>query len=82
MEEIVKGPQEAKISIEVGDWKISMEGTIDTPVIESYTQRKDIWKMGPDIYKNVKFSIVPRTDILVEQVRWTIPIAIRPRIEK
>lgn len=81
MDEIIKGPQEAKITIEVGDYKITMDGTLDTPNIKSYTNNKDIWKMGPDVWKSIEFNVVPRSDVNVERVKWTIPIKIRPRIE-
>jgi len=81
MDEMFEGPIRGTITVNLGDYKISIEGDIDTPLVESSMKRKDVWKMGPDVYKQIKFSVVPRSDVHVEQVRWVIPIAIKPRIE-
>jgi len=82
MKEVFPGPQDAKITIEVGDYRVTMSGKMNPPNIKSYSQRDDIWSLEPDVYKNVELNIVPRSVIKIERIKWTIPLAIRPRIEK
>lgn len=77
-----RATQDAKVTIEVGDYKVTMSGKLSPPELESFSKRDDIFALQPDVYKNIHFNMVPRSEILIERVRWTIPIAIRPRIEK
>lgn len=81
MDEMFKGPIRGTITIDLGDYKISITGDIETPLVKSHVNNYEAWKMGPDVYKQINFCIVPRSDVYVEKVRWVIPIAIKPRIE-
>lgn len=77
--------QEAKITIEVGDYRITMEGEMKPPIKKDvYNDKIRLLKdsVFRDIETTVDMSIQHPKNIAVEQWRWTIPIAIPPRIEK
>lgn len=81
--------EEAKITIEIGDYKVKMEGYLDPPAITTDRFEGDFYsrrKFGTDqVYNDIQevlLKLRPKGKIDIEQFRWSIPIAIAPRIEK
>lgn len=76
--------QDAKVTIEVGDYRVTLEGKMKAPIKhDDYHDEIRLAGTPPfsDVETRVDMSIrVPR-NIKIEQWRWTIPVAIRPRIE-
>lgn len=81
--------QDAKITIEIGDYKVSLEGSLEPPTITTdrfeenlYSRRK---YASDNIYNDIQevmMKLKPKGNIKVHQWRWSIPIAIPPRIEE
>lgn len=81
--------QEAKITIEVGDYKVSLEGQLEPPTVTTdrfeenvFGRRKFVESMTYNDIQEVVLKLKPKGKIDVNQWRWSIPIAIPPRIEE
>lgn len=81
--------QEAKITIEVGDYKVSMEGQLEPPTITTdrfqeniFSRRKFADVMTQNELQEVLLRLKPKGKININQWRWSIPIAVPPRIEE
>lgn len=77
--------QDAKVTIEVGDYRVTMEGKMKAPI--KHDEYHDEIRFAKDsVFKDVETTVDmtvkhPR-NIKIEQWRWTIPVALKPRIEK
>lgn len=81
--------QEAKITIEIGDYKISMQGQLDPPAVKTDRFEEGIYTRrnfgNSNIYNDIEeilLKLKPTSKIEAVQWRWTIPVAIPPRIEE
>lgn len=89
LENVFSTGEEAKITIEVGDYKVKMEGYLDPPTITTdrfegdfYSRRKFGTEQAYNDIQEVLLKLRPKGKINIEQFRWSIPIAIAPRLEK
>lgn len=81
--------QEAKITIEVGDFKVTMEGQLEPPTVTTDRFEQDIYSRrafpGGSIYNDIQeilLKLKPKGKININQWRWTIPLVTPPRIEE
>lgn len=81
--------QEAKITIEVGDYKVSLEGHLEPPTITTdrfeenlYSRRKYTSESIYNDIQEIMMKLRPKGKIEIHQWRWSIPVAIPPRIEE
>lgn len=87
MEDPFKGnPMDAKITIEVGDFIVTMQGELDPPIVKTHRWDNDFYHhdkgMATDGITEINMNLKPSKVMKIERVRWTIPITIRPRIEE
>lgn len=87
MEDPFKGdPMDVKITIEVGDFNVTMQGKLDPPVVKTHRWDNDFYHhdkgMASDGITEIAMNLKPDVGMKIERVRWTIPLAIRPRIEE
>lgn len=88
MRKLFDESKNASITINVDDYRITMSGKLKPP-ISQYSHDLD-----PDSYrdytypyrslsarKSIDLSLINPDDIVIEQVRWRIPLSIKPRIE-
>lgn len=83
-----KDNQEAEITIKVGDYVMTVKGEIEPPTVKTDRFESDIYGFGykgatviPDV-KELLFKVRPKSNLVAEQWRWTIPLATPPRIEE
>jgi hypothetical protein len=81
--------QDAKITIEIGDYKVTMEGQMHPPEIITDRFEENIFSRrkfeGGLVYndmREVNMKLRPKGKIDIKQWRWTIPLATPPRIEQ
>ena len=77
--------QEAKITIEIGDYRVTMEGQIEPPTVTTERFETGLYLKDNSNYGNLQeilMKIRPKGQVVVKQFRWSIPIAIPPRIEE
>lgn len=89
IEDIFSTGEKAKITIEIGDYKVKMEGYLDPPTITTdrfegdfYSRRKFGTENVYNEMQEILLKLRPKGSIDIEQFRWSIPIAIPPRIEE
>lgn len=90
MEDVFGTGEEAKITIEIGDYKVKMEGYLDPPTITTDRFQGDFYsrrKASGDTYtygemQEVLLRLRPKGNMDIKKWRWSIPIAIPPRIEE
>lgn len=87
MEDPFKGESlDVKITIEVGDFNVVMEGKLDPPIVKTHRWDNDFYHhtkgLASDGISEVALSLKPDKVMKIERVRWTIPIATKPRIEE
>lgn len=86
MEDPFKGdPMNVQITIEVGDFNVIMQGKMDPPVVKTHRWDNDFYHhdqgVASDGITEVALNLKPDTAMKIERVRWSIPLAIKPRIE-
>lgn len=88
LEEVFKQQEYAEITIKVGDFIVTINGELDPPTLNTDRFDKGLYHNG---YKNdpvrsdireISFRIRPNAKLVAQQWRWTIPVAIPPRIEE
>lgn len=84
-----KENQEAKITIEIGNYKVIMEGSLEPPEITTdrfeeniYSRRNFAGGLAYNDMREVSLRLRPKSNIKIQQFRWSIPLAIPPRIEE
>ena len=86
--------QPAKITIEVGDYRVTMTGKLEPPEVNrylkddfdtsAYLSGHNLKDIGGEMFyrKNVNMHLKDPEGFKVERFRWSIPVEIRPRIEE
>ncbi len=81
--------QNAKITIEVGDYLVTVEGDLEPPVVRTDRFEQGLhnrgWNREPIIFNELSELLLkmrPKGNLMAKRFRWTIPLAIKPRIEK
>ncbi len=89
LEDVFGTGEKAKITIEIGDYKVNMQGYLDPPTITTDRFEGDFYSrrnFGVDhVYNDLQevlLKLKPKGKIDIQQFRWSIPIAIPPRIEE
>jgi hypothetical protein len=86
MEDPFKGESmDVKVTIEVDDYHVIMQGKLEPPVIKTNRWDNDFYHhqkgLASDGITQVHLDLKPDTAMKIQRVKWTIPIAIKPRIE-
>lgn len=78
----------AKVTIEVGDYKVSMEGHLDPPEFNADYEDIRIDDYGMTMLRqratsrNFAFNVKNFKNAKYERIKWSVPIATPPRIEE
>jgi hypothetical protein len=88
LNEVFKQQEYAEITIKVGDYIVTMEGELDPPILSTDRFDKNLYSLGykDGLFKSdiseIQFTVKPKSRLVAKQWRWTIPVAIPPRIEE
>jgi hypothetical protein len=77
--------EEAKVTIEIGDYKVTMEGQMEPPTVKTERFERGLYLKEASNYgslQEVLMKIRPKGQIDIKQWRWTIPLSTPPRIEQ
>lgn len=86
--ELFDESKDAKITIDVDDYRITISGKLEPPVSQynndsnDYIYRDYVYPHR-NLYarKSIDLSVINPDNIMIEQIRWRIPLSIKPRIE-
>lgn len=86
MEEVFKkDSMDAKITIEVGDYQVMMEGMLAPPSVKTHRWDNEFYHHDQGIMSDglteISLILKPTEVIKIERFKWSIPLTIRPRIE-
>ena len=90
MKEFINHSREAKITIELDDYKVTMNGRLEPPMkISKYSPFDEDLMLGyqdPNsgieiVDNQVTLRVNRAENIKIEKTKWIIPLSTRPRIE-
>ncbi len=81
--------QNAKITIEIGDYLVTVEGDLEPPTVRTDRFEQGLhnraWPRDPIIFNELSEILLkmrPKGNMVAKRFRWVIPLATKPRIEE
>ncbi len=84
---LFKQQEYAEMTIKVGDFIVTVKGRLEPPTLTTERFNKNLYSLGykdalgSDI-EEIDFKIKPTGKMVTQRWRWTIPVAIKPKIEE